>query len=59
MGNLDSTSERMVMSLLRRLRAGGATICLVTHDSRLIHLPDRKMKMLDGKVMGGDKYGTV
>jgi ABC-type lipoprotein export system ATPase subunit len=38
------------------LHANGATVCLVTHDSRFLHLADRKMKMLDGKVAAGDEY---
>lgn len=58
-GNLDSASGQMVMNLLKQLHAGGTTICLVTHDSRFIHLADRKMKMLDGKVMAGDEYGSA
>jgi putative ABC transport system ATP-binding protein len=58
-GNLDSTSGQMVMNLLKQLHAGGTTICLVTHDPRFIHLADRKMKMLDGKVMAGDEYGSA
>ena len=33
-GNLDSANGEAVMSLLRELHAGGATICMVTHDPR-------------------------
>src|SRR5690606_37750935 len=33
-GNLDSRNGEMVMELLRTLHADGATICMVTHDSR-------------------------
>jgi putative ABC transport system ATP-binding protein len=58
-GNLDSASGQMVMNLLKQLHAGGTTICLVTHDPRFIHLADRKMKMLDGKVMVGDEYESA
>lgn len=58
-GNLDSASGQMVMNLLKQLHAGGTTICLVTHDLRFIHLADRKMKMLDGKVMAGDEYAAM
>ncbi len=58
-GNLDSASGQMVMNLLKQLHAGGTTICLVTHDPRFIHLADRKMKMLDGKVMAGDEYESA
>jgi putative ABC transport system ATP-binding protein len=58
-GNLDSASGQMIMNLLKQLHAAGTTICLVTHDPRFIHLADRKMKMLDGKVMVGDEYESV
>jgi len=33
-GTLDSKSGESVMELLRELHAGGATICMVTHDPR-------------------------
>jgi putative ABC transport system ATP-binding protein len=55
-GNLDSASGQMVMNLLKQLHASGSTVCLVTHDSRFLHLADRKLKMLDGKVIAGDEY---
>jgi putative ABC transport system ATP-binding protein len=58
-GNLDSTSGRMVMNLLKQLHTGGTTICLVTHDPRFIHLADRKLKMLDGKVMVSEESESV
>ena len=33
-GNLDSRNGEAVMNLLKELHAGGATICMVTHDER-------------------------
>src|SRR5437868_9389584 len=33
-GNLDSRNGEAVMDLLKELHAGGATICMVTHDAR-------------------------
>lgn len=58
-GNLDSANGQMVMNLLKRLHADGATICLVTHDPRFIHLADRKLKMLDGRIMAGDDHESA
>lgn len=55
-GNLDSTSGEVVMNLLKQLHAGGTTVCLVTHDARFLHLADRRIKMLDGKVFEGDEH---
>jgi putative ABC transport system ATP-binding protein len=49
-GNLDSASGEIVMKLLKELHAAGTTVCLVTHDSRFLHLADRRMEMLDGKI---------
>jgi putative ABC transport system ATP-binding protein len=55
-GNLDSGSGEVVMNLLKQLHAGGTTVCLVTHDARFLHLADRRIKMLDGKVFEGDEH---
>jgi putative ABC transport system ATP-binding protein len=49
-GNLDSGSGERVMQLMRELHADGTTICLVTHDDRFLHLADRRVAMLDGKM---------
>jgi putative ABC transport system ATP-binding protein len=54
-GNLDSASGEGVMGLLKELHAGGTTVCLVTHDSRFIHLADRLIQMLDGKMIEGEE----
>lgn len=50
-GNLDSAAGQMIMDLLKRLHGEGMTVCLVTHDDRFIHLADRKLEMLDGKMV--------
>ena len=49
-GNLDSQNSESVMSLLRDLHKGGATICMVTHDARYAHQADRTIDLFDGKV---------
>jgi putative ABC transport system ATP-binding protein len=50
-GNLDSGSGERVMTLMRELHGGGTTICLVTHDDRFLHIADRRVAMLDGKMV--------
>jgi putative ABC transport system ATP-binding protein len=50
-GNLDSTNGEAVMELLRELHRGGATICMVTHDSRYAAHADRSTHLFDGKVL--------
>jgi putative ABC transport system ATP-binding protein len=50
-GNLDSQNSESVMSLLRELHKGGATICMVTHDTRYAHQADRTIDLFDGRVV--------
>ena len=54
-GNLDSTNGEAVMNLLRELHAGGATICMVTHDPRYARYADRTFHLFDGKVVEEDR----
>jgi putative ABC transport system ATP-binding protein len=50
-GNLDSQNSEAVMELLRELHRGGATICIVTHDSRYSRHADRVIQLFDGRVV--------
>ncbi len=50
-GNLDSANGEAVMDLLRELHRGGATICMVTHDSRYARHADRSVELFDGRVV--------
>ena len=50
-GNLDSTNGEAVMSLLKELHLGGATICMVTHDPRYASYADRTIRLFDGRVV--------
>lgn len=50
-GNLDTTSGDSIMELLRTLHAGGTTIVLVTHDTRLTHFATRVVNILDGRIV--------
>jgi putative ABC transport system ATP-binding protein len=50
-GNLDSTNGEAVMELLRELHRGGATICMVTHDSRYAAHADRSTQLFDGRMV--------
>jgi putative ABC transport system ATP-binding protein len=54
-GNLDSTNGEAVMELLRDLHRAGATICMVTHDSRFARHADRSINLFDGRVLD-DNY---
>lgn len=50
-GNLDSTNGDQVMALLEQLNKDGATIVMVTHDSRYSRCASRQIKMLDGQII--------
>jgi putative ABC transport system ATP-binding protein len=50
-GNLDSANGEAIMQMLRELHQGGATICMVTHDPRFVHLADRLVHMVDGRMV--------
>jgi putative ABC transport system ATP-binding protein len=50
-GNLDSKNGDAVMDLLRALHRNGATICMVTHDSRFARHADRTIHLFDGRVV--------
>ena len=50
-GNLDSKNGEAVMTLLRELHQQGATICMVTHDTRYSEWADRVVHLFDGQVV--------
>ena len=50
-GNLDSKNGEAVMDLFNELHAGGATICIVTHDPRYADCADRIVHLLDGRIV--------
>jgi putative ABC transport system ATP-binding protein len=50
-GNLDSKNGESVMELLRELHSGGATICMVTHDTRYSAHAERTISLFDGRAM--------
>jgi len=50
-GNLDSHNGEAVMNLLSELHQGGATIVMVTHDSRFAHRATRTVHLFDGRIV--------
>ncbi|HEX8184766.1 MAG TPA: ABC transporter ATP-binding protein [Blastocatellia bacterium] len=50
-GNLDSAHGEAVMELLVELHRAGATICMVTHDSRYAVYADRTIHLFDGLII--------
>jgi putative ABC transport system ATP-binding protein len=53
-GNLDSSNGAMVMNLLSELHRDGATICMVTHDSRYLGAAQRAVHLFDGRLVSGE-----
>jgi putative ABC transport system ATP-binding protein len=39
------------MDLLKELHQGGATVCMVTHDSRYTQHAEREIHLFDGRVV--------
>jgi putative ABC transport system ATP-binding protein len=56
-GNLDSSSAREVISLLRELRSDGQTLVLATHDARVAAAADRVLQLRDGLVADETRLG--
>ena len=50
-GNLDSATGEMVLRTFRRLRDGGKTIVLITHDPEVAEWADRTVHIRDGKLL--------
>jgi len=50
-GNLDSKNGESVMELLSDLHRSGATICMVTHDTRYASHAKRTIHLFDGRIV--------
>jgi putative ABC transport system ATP-binding protein len=51
-GNLDSTSSREVLELLRRaVDEFGQTVVMVTHDPDAAKIADEMIEMADGRIV--------
>jgi putative ABC transport system ATP-binding protein len=50
-GNLDSKSGEALMQMFAELHAGGATVCLATHDPRWVTQAQRHIYMFDGRLV--------
>ncbi len=50
-GNLDSKSGEALMHMFNELHAGGATVCVVTHDPRWEAQVRRRIHLFDGRIV--------
>src|SRR5256885_1985254 len=55
-GNLDSKSGEALMQMFGELHAGGATVCIATHDPRWITQAQRHIYLFDGRMV--DRAGS-
>jgi len=53
-GNLNSEQAAVVIEMLSELHAGGATICLVSHDPRWSEVARRTVNLFDGIIVEPD-----
>jgi putative ABC transport system ATP-binding protein len=53
-GNLDSKSGEALMQMFGELHAGGATVCLATHDPRWVTQAQRHIYLFDGRMVQED-----
>lgn len=51
-GALDSHTGEAILKMFRDLHAQGHTVILVTHDPKIAVAADRRIEILDGKVVG-------
>ena len=58
-GNLDSKNGEAVMELLRELHQDGATVCMVTHDTRYAKHAERAIHLFDGRIVEETKAGEA
>jgi putative ABC transport system ATP-binding protein len=54
-GNLDRTTGEDVVGVLERLHDDGLTLIVVTHDPELGRRAHRKLRMVDGRIVGDQR----
>lgn len=58
-GNLDSQSEREIMTALRELNEQGITIVMVTHEDEIGQQAKRLIRMRDGQIQSDERREPV
>ncbi len=54
-GNLDSSSSKEIMQILKQLNQEGHTLILITHDNNIAAQAPRIIRMMDGKIVEDTK----
>ena len=50
-GNLDSSSTKEIMGILRKLHSEGRTVIIITHDDEIAAQAKRIIRIMDGKIV--------
>lgn len=59
-GNLDSRTTMEVLRLMQKIvREQGQTLVMVTHDNNLASYADRRIRIVDGKIVGIETGGRL
>lgn len=53
-GNLDSKNSAMIIEMLRNIAKNNVAVVLVTHNNEDVSTCDKVIRLLDGKVIGGE-----
>jgi putative ABC transport system ATP-binding protein len=57
-GNLDSQSGNEILSLFEELHRQGQTIVMITHDPLIAQHANRRITLLDGRVLADESTET-
>ena len=49
-GNLDSSSSREILGILKKMHKTGRTVILITHDNGIAAQARRVVRIMDGKI---------
>jgi putative ABC transport system ATP-binding protein len=58
-GNLDAHNEEIVLRILRDLHTQGRTIIMVTHDTVVSRLADRRVELHHGRIAESEMFGMT
>jgi macrolide transport system ATP-binding/permease protein len=58
-GNLDSESQREIMTLLENLNAQGITVIIVTHEEEVAHHARRIIRLRDGQIQSDESQARA
>lgn len=59
-GSMDSVASREIIELLKKInRDNNLTIIMVTHDERIANQTQRKITMLDGRIISDECLNTI